>query len=85
MPVPGNNLKKVQGAGLQAMPEIEAGFYNDLVTKAVKAVYNMKQSQTWPALTVSKCTENMFKSAPIIRTLDLVSTFKVGFSLTIVQ
>jgi hypothetical protein len=85
MPVPGNNLKMAQGAGLQAMPEVEAGFYNDLIIKAVKAVYTMKQSQTWPGLLLSKCAETMFKSAPTTRTLDLLSTFKVDSSLSLLQ
>jgi hypothetical protein len=79
MPEPGNMLGKVQGAGLQALPALEAGFYYDLAVKAVTAVLAMKAAKQWPdPLPLSKCSSQLGSaSAPTVRALDLLANFKV--------
>jgi hypothetical protein len=81
MPEPGNILGKVQGAGLQTLPALEAGFYYDLVVKAVTAVLAMKAAKQWPdPLPVSKCSSQLGTTAaspPTVRALDLLANFKV--------
>ena len=63
--------------GLTAEPEIDAGFYFDLVAKSATAVQNMKDSGSWPEMAYTKCTD-FTSSSPIERNLDLLSAFKVG-------
>jgi hypothetical protein len=79
MPEPGNMLGKVQGAGLQILPALEAGFYYDLAVKAVTAVLSMKAAKQWPdLLPVSKCSQlGPAASPPTVRALDLLANFKV--------
>ncbi len=80
MPKPGNMLGKVQGAGLQTLPALEAGFYYDLAVKAVTAVLAMKAAKQWPdPLPVSKCSSQLgsASSPPTVRALDLLANFKV--------
>ena len=76
VPVPGNSLKMVKAAGLQAMPELEAGFFYDLISRAVMTVKSMKQAKTWPDLSITKCSQPM-STLPTVRSLDLMSAFKV--------
>jgi hypothetical protein len=83
MPEPGNVLGKVQGAGLQALPALEAGFYYDLAVKAVTAVLAMKAAKQWPdPLPLSKCSSQLGAAAspPTVRALDLLANFKVTYS-----
>ncbi len=74
-------LGKVQGAGLQTLPALEAGFYYDLVVKAVTAVLAMKAAKQWPdTLPLSKCSSQLGSataSPPTVRALDLLANFKV--------
>jgi hypothetical protein len=80
MPEPGNMLSKVQGAGLQTLPVLEAGFYYDLAVKAVTAVLAMKAVKQWPdTLPLFKCSSQLGAAAspPTVRALDLLANFKV--------
>ena len=64
---------------LTATPEIDSGFYFDLVAKSVAAVQNMKTEGAWPDMTYSKCSEYKYPHTkdPTERNLDLWSALKV--------
>jgi hypothetical protein len=70
-------MVQMQTAGLQAMPQLEAGFYFDLISKAITAVYNMKKAKQWPDIPISKCSQLDPAAGPTVRPVDLLTTFKV--------
>ena len=58
---------------------IDAAFYVDLTLKSLDAVNAMKNSGSWPSLSVSRCADYT-SDAATERSLDLVSALKSSSS-----
>ena len=78
-PQPSSGASSLSSYGISTKPTLDAAFYADLILKSLDAVNTMKNSGSWPSLSVSRCADYT-SDAATARSLDLVSALKSSSS-----